>query len=775
MNADAFLDSIRNSKEYRCQIAHLERIPARAAAWRNVEPPVCGKTADSLDRLGINRLYIHQADSIEAARAGEHIVVVTATASGKTLCYNIPVMEALEADPKSRALYIYPTKALAQDQLGKIKHFGLDFVKPATYDGDTPRKERPFIKSAANIILTNPDMLHVGVLPYHSTWSELFRNLKFVVIDEVHTYRGVFGAHVANVIRRLRRIAKYYGSYPQFICASATVSDPGRLVHDLTGIDARVIDDDGSPSGPKSFVFWNPPYIAGKDERRSANSEAVKLFVKMVASGIRTIVFTKARKTAELIYRYARTELKDEKSPLADKIMAYRAGYKPAERREIEHRLFTGDLMGVTSTTALEVGVDIGGLDSVVMTGYPGTVASTWQQAGRSGRGLAESMAVLIALDNPIDQYMMRNPGYFFTAANERAIVNSQNPYILADHLLCAAYEVPLSNDEVTSLFGERAWEVLGMLFDLGQIEYRRRWYWTGSSYPAADVNIRSTGGGSYSIVSVENGGTLLGTVDASSAFDTVHPGAVYLHAGDSYVVTKLDIDEKVVYVEKSEVNYYTTPADQTKISVERQQQSRVLLTSGKHVVDLPTPTAGLQIYFGDVVVSNQVTHYWRKRLFSDEIIEKRPLDLPETELHTEAVWFALPDELTGKIIGRGFDLAGTIHAIEHAAIGLLPLFALCDRQDIGGVSHPNHPDTDGKPVIFIYDGHAGGVGLAGTAYERIEELLSATLITIRDCPCEDGCPSCIQSPKCGNNNEPLDKVGAVFALSEILNVSENP
>ena len=763
MNAAALLESITTSKDYRGQIAHIEHIPARAAAWRQVEPEITGRTADALDRAGITRFYIHQADSIEAVRAGENIVVVTATASGKTLCYNAPVLEALELNPKARALYIYPTKALAQDQLGKIKQFGLDFIKAATYDGDTPRQERPFIKTTANIILTNPDMLHVGVLPYHSTWSDLFHNLKYIVIDEIHTYRGVFGAHVANVIRRLRRIAESYGSKPQFICASATVNDPGKLVKDLTGIDARVIDDDGSPSGPKSFVFWNPPYIAGKAERRSTNSEAVQLFVKLVESGIRTIVFTKARKTAELIYRYARTTLKDENSPEADKIMSYRAGYKPAERREIERRLFTGDLMGVTSTSALEVGVDIGGLDAVVMTGYPGTIASTWQQAGRSGRGLAESMAVLIALDNPIDQFMMKNPGYFFSSANERAIVDSQNPYILADHLLCAAYEMPIKNEEVPELFGKRAWELLGMLAEAGQLDFRRRWYWTGTTYPASEINIRSTGG-SYNIVSVENGGTLLGTVDGSSAFDTVHPGAVYLHAGESYVVTHLDLDEKVAYVEKSEVNYYTTPADQTRISVEeiREQRTESEEPEAQYKINA-------QVFFGDVVVANQVTHFWRKRLFSDEVVEKRPLDLPETELRTQAVWIALPEELANKIIDQGYDLAGTIHAIEHASIGLLPLFALCDRQDIGGVSHPNHPDTEGAPVIFIYDGHAGGVGLAHTAYERIEELLSATLAAIRDCPCDEGCPSCIQSPKCGNNNEPLDKTGAVFALSEIL------
>jgi DEAD/DEAH box helicase domain-containing protein len=465
--------------------------------------------------------------------------------------------------------------------------------------------------------------------------------------------------------------------------------------------------------------------------------------------------------------------LKDDKSPFVDKIMAYRAGYRPLERREIECRLFTGDLMGVTSTTALEVGVDIGGLDAVVMTGYPGTVASTWQQAGRAGRGLKGSMAVLIALDNPIDQFVMRNPDYFFSSEHERAIVDSQNPYILADHLLCAAYEIPIDNDEVGELFGERAWETLGVLSDFGQLQFRRRWYWTGSTYPAADVNIRSAGGISYSIVSIEKGGTLLGTVDGSSAFDTVHPGAVYLHAGESYVVTNLDLEEKVAYVEKSEVNYYTTPGDQTRIWVEAESQSRALLETEVRNVIQPTPSPGgegwgegatskTRIAFGDVVVANQVTHYWQKRLFSDEVIEKRPLDLPETQLRTE--------ELTNKLIGRAFDLAGTIHAIEHAAIGLLPLFALCDRQDIGGVSHPNHPDAHGSPVIFIYDGHAGGVGLAHAAYDRIEELLSATLTAIRDCPCEDGCPSCIQSPKCGNNNEPLDKAGAVFALNEMLN-----
>ncbi|MCE5199440.1 MAG: DEAD/DEAH box helicase [Armatimonadota bacterium] len=772
MDALRFLDTVKSSKEYKGQIAHVELIGRRSAVYSEVEPPVSGETAAALRRMGIDRFYSHQAESIEAVRRGENIVVVTATASGKTLCYNVPVIESLELDRRSRALYIYPTKALAQDQLGKLKQYGMESIKAATYDGDTPRQERPFIKSTANIVLTNPDMLHVGILPYHSTWSDLFRNLKYIVIDEVHMYRGVFGAHVANVIRRLRRIAEYYGSHPQFVCASATVNDPGRLVKDLTGVDARVIDSDGSPSGRKVFAFWNPPHLAGKGERRSANSEAVSLFTRMVESDVRSIVFTKARKTAELILRYARTALHDEKSPNADKIIAYRAGYRPADRREIERKLFDGELIGVTSTTALEVGVDIGGLDAVVMTGYPGTVASTWQQAGRAGRGVQESLAVLIALDNPIDQYMMRNPDYFFSSEHERAIIDSQNPYILADHLLCAAYEIPIDKNEVERIFGERAWEILGMLGDFGQLEFRKRWFWTGSTYPAADVNIRSAAGGSYSIVSVEGGGAMLGTVDGASVFDTVHPGAVYLHSGESYVVTKLDVIAKAAYVEKSEVYYYTTPGDHTRVSVEAEAESRDLIPVPEAIGSESTTDdrrASTKIKFGDVIVGNRVTHFWRKQLFSDEVLDKIPLDLPETVLHTEAVWITVPDELVGELQERGFDLGGSIHAVEHAAIGLLPLFALCDRQDIGGVSHPNHPDTEDKAAIFIYDGHAGGVGLARTAYDRIEELLTATLVNILECPCEDGCPSCIQSPKCGNNNEPLDKEGAAFLLRSML------
>lgn len=756
MDAFGFLESVRRSAGYRRQIAHVERIPARAPVYADVSPAISGRLAQALKAQGLNRLYCHQAEAVEAVRRGESIVVVTSTASGKTLCYNIPVLEALEADPRARALYIYPTKALAQDQLARLKQFGLSEVKAAAFDGDTPRQERPFIKSSANVVLTNPDMLHVGILPYHTTWSAFLRNLRYVVIDEVHSYRGVFGAHVANVIRRLRRLASHYGASPQFVCASATVRDPGSLVRDLVGVDARVIDRDGSPSGEKAFAFWNPPFLPGRDGRRSSNSEAVDLFVRLVESGVRTIVFTKARKTAELILRYARAQLRERGSPAQDLIMAYRAGYRPAERRQIERRLFSGELIGVTSTTALEVGVDIGGLDAALLVGYPGTVASTWQQSGRAGRGAEQSLAVLIALDDPVDQYLVRNPDYFFGGRNEAAVVNPCNPYILADHVLCAAHELPIDNEEVEPLFGARAWEVLGVLEEVGQVCYDRQWRWCGGDCPARNVNIRSASGPGFDIVAVDRGGALLGTADASGAYQVVHPGAIYLHGGESYVVTRLDIPSRVAYVERTEVNYYTLPGSVTRARVTEEVETTGLRSA--------------RVCFGDVCVTDRVTHFWRKQLFTERSLQKVALDLPEVTLDTEAVWISLPKDLTDRLVGRGFDLTGAVHAVEHASIALMPLFAMCDRQDVGGVSHPSHPDTGSLAAVFIYDGYSGGVGLARAAFDRIEELLAAALSAIVGCKCDTGCPSCVQSPKCGSNNDPLDKAGAAFLLTELLN-----
>ncbi|MEN6519731.1 MAG: DEAD/DEAH box helicase [Armatimonadota bacterium] len=754
MRAYEFIERLKNDPDYRGQIVHIEHIPARPAVFGNLDDPLPDEIERALKNDGVLELYAHQAGAVNAARRGENVVVVTSTASGKTLCYNIPVMETLIDDQNARALYIFPTKALAQDQLGKIKRYPIEAAqRSATYDGDTPSYLRGQIRRNSHIILTNPDMLHVSILPYHTNWASFFRNLKYVVIDEIHTYRGVFGSHVADIIRRLRRIAAHYGTNPQFISASATISNPSDHFRSLTGLEARVIDEDTSPSGEKYFIFWNPPLIGQNGERKSANTEAVNIFIKLVESGVRTIVFTLARKSAELILRYAKKSLEDHHSPAADKIMSYRAGYRPEERREIEHRLFRGDLLGVTSTTALELGIDVGNLDASIMTGYPGTIASTWQQAGRAGRTKESSLAVLVAIDNPIDQFLMRHPDYFFEHTHEEAIIDPENPYLLAAHALCAAYELPIENDEV-ALFGERLYEVLATLGEAGELAYRGRWYWTGDTYPAKEVNIRSTSSDSYNIVDVRRM-TFLGTVDATNAFETIHQGAVYLHGGESYIVEKLDVSERTAYVHPADLNYYTVPSSMTWIMKKE--------TLGEK------PFFKTTAYQGDVQVTSKVTGFRRKKLFTDEMIEHVPLDLPEIDFPTQSVWFSIPQELAGKLVGRGFNLAGSIHAIEHAAIGILPLFAMCDRQDIGGVSHPAHPDVSNLPAIFIYDAHPGGVGISETAYYRLDEVLAATLRAIEDCRCEDGCPSCVQSPKCGNNNEPLDKQGAAFLLRELL------
>jgi DEAD/DEAH box helicase domain-containing protein len=754
VRATEFIEDIMRDSGYRGQVAYVRHIRARKAAFGELDKPLPEALRGALEAEGIGELYAHQAEAIDAARSGENIVVVTSTASGKTLCYNLPVLETLSADPSARAFYIFPTKALAQDQLGKLKKYPVEPAQAAaTYDGDTPISRRRQIRQHSHIVLTNPDMLHVGILPYHTTWAPFFRSLKYVVIDEVHSYRGVFGSHVANIIRRLRRIAAHYGASPQFLCASATIANPDLHVRALTGLEARVIDQDTSPSGEKYFVFWNPPLIGKDGERKSGNTEAVYLFTRLVEQGVRTIVFTLARKSAELILRYSKQSLHEDRSPSIDKVMSYRAGYRPEERRHIERRLFEGDLLGVTSTNALELGIDVGTLDAAIIVGYPGTVASTWQQAGRAGRGKEASLAVLVGLDNPIDQFLMRHPDYFFGRSHEEAIIDPQNPYLLAAHALCAAYELPIQTEEV-ALFGERLYQVLAALGETGQLDYRGRWYWMGETYPAREVNIRSTSSDSYSIVDLARG-DLLGTVDSTNAFDTVHQGAVYLHGGESYIVEKLDIEDRTACVSAADLPYYTVPSSLTWIAKQTETDSK--------------PFARTTAYLGDAQVTSQVTGFRRKQLFTDQVIKYVPLDLPELKFPTQSVWIAIPQKLADRLIGRGYDLPGSIHAIEHAAIGILPLFAMCDRQDIGGVSHPAHPDVSNLPAIFIYDAHPGGVGISETAYDRLDDLFSATLKAIEDCGCESGCPSCVQSPKCGNNNEPLDKAGAAFLLRELV------
>ncbi len=752
MSPHDFFEQLRRSHGYRGQLAHIERIPAREARYGDLTVDLHPELIESLRLQGLRRLYLHQAQAVNKSVEGAHTTVVTSTASGKTLCYNLPVLHKLLTDRSKRALYLFPTKALAQDQIRKLRDFELDGIRFGIYDGDTPQHERRAVRRNSHIVLTNPDMLHLSILPHHTNWAEFFHNLAYVVIDEMHTYRGVFGAHVANVMRRLRRICRHYGCAPQFISCSATIANPGELMNMLTGVKAVVIDDDGSPSGEKWFAFWNPPYI-GEGERRSANFEAAWLFTELVRAGIRNITFAKARVVAELIYRYARTQLEAVDPGLASSIMSYRGGYTPRQRREIEQGLFNGRLIGVTATNALELGVDVGDLEGCVITGYPGTVASTWQQAGRAGRGRQSSLAVMIALDNPLDQFLMRHPEYFFGKTSERAVVDPFNPYVAVEHVQCAAYEIPLSELD-RNLFGDGFDEVLDVLKEAGCVAQRDKWYWIGDGYPAADVNIRSTGGQGYLVYDSADREHPLGSVEESSAFQVLHDGAVYLHQGESYVVTKLNLDERCAIVIPKSVDYYTVPRTSTDTAIKKTHSERRQGTS--------------RLHYGEIVVTDHVIGYRKKRLLTDEVLEVWDLDLPPQSFHTESVWFVLDDAVVEMVRSQGLDPAGGIHGLEHALIGLMPLYAMCDRQDIGGSSCPLHPHTGGA-TIFIYDAHAGGVGISEAAFARSGDLLASTLRVLEECPCQDGCPSCIQSAKCGSNNTPLDKQAALLILRHLI------
>jgi DEAD/DEAH box helicase domain-containing protein len=594
-------------------------------------------------------------------------------------------------------------------------------------------------------------MLHLGILPNHQSWSRFFRNLKFVVVDETHIYRGVYGSHVANVLRRLRRLCDSYGSSPQFICSSATIANPEEHAQHIVGLPFEAIGEDGSPHGEKYFAFWNPPLLdEAKASRRSPNSEAAFLLSQFVQKDIRGLVFARTRKLTELIYIYARGQLSPS---LADSISPYRAGYLPEDRRRIEHQFFHGELLGLVATTALELGIDIGDLDATVLTGYPGSIASAWQQAGRSGRSTHSSLSFLIAQEDPLDQYLMRYPDFFFSHDFDNAIINPGNPYILKPHLLCAAWEKPLRHED-ERFFGPTTGTMLTQLEHEVKLRNRQeKWYPVPSiTYPAQYVNIRAASGESYAVIDRRDG-CLLETVEGSVAFFQVHPGAVYLHQGEAYLVNELGLAQHIAWVEPSTADYYTQSMDITDLRV-----TGLIKQKG---------CQGTEVHFGDVDVTTTVVGFKKKRQLTEEVIGEEPLDLPPQSFPTKALWFDLPQKAVDRIASAGLDFHGGLHACEHAAIGILPLFALCDRNDIGGVSTPFHPDT-GKAQVFIYDAHPGGIGIAEKGFEMITELWQATLKAVFACPCADGCPSCVQSPKCGNNNQPLDKEAAVILLEEL-------
>ena len=759
MDTSAFLNYLTTQPNYSGQIAHIEHIPPRDANCGELDKPLASSLQNCLNEQGMFPLYSHQTEAVNNAQQGNNVIVVTASASGKTLCYNIAVLEAILTEKCSYALYLFPTKALAQDQLRSLRElFCPGLFKPeefATFDGDTPQAERPEIRKRARIILTNPDMLHIGILPNHQAWSRLLKHLRYVVVDETHTYRGVFGSHVACILRRLRRLCNLYGSNPQFIFCSATIANPGEHAERLAGLPFVVVDNDGSPHGRKDFVFWNPPIIdEARSIRRSANSEATSLFTELVSRNIRSLTFARSRRLTELIYTYSRQRLAEANPALANQIKAYRAGYLPQERRQIEQELFAGELLGVVATTALELGIDIGDLEATVLTGYPGSIASTWQQAGRSGRGRDESLSFLIGLDNPLDQYFMRHPDSFFHKSVENTLVNPANPYILRAHLLCAAWELPLrSADE--KFFGSTFIQERAGIEAQGILRKRiRKWYLSPTvAYPAQSINIRSTSGESFTLMDASTG-CLLETVEASVAFFQIHPGAIYLHQGESYLVTELDLASRTAYAMPTTASYYTQAKEITDLHIVRVIRDKSCRKA--------------KVYLGEVEITTTVVGFKKKAQFTEEVISEESLDLPPQHFSTLALWFDLPPETMARLVKEQLDIAGGLHAAEHAAIAMLPLFALCDRNDIGGVSTPFHPDT-GKAQIFIYDGYPGGIGITEKGFDIIEELWQATLNSISECPCQEGCPSCIQSPKCGNNNKPLDKKAAQVLLEGLL------
>ncbi|HEY6000145.1 MAG TPA: DEAD/DEAH box helicase [bacterium] len=808
-----FLERLGRHADLVSEVAHREEIPPRAASFGVFPSRLRPELLAGLAGLGIERPWLHQAEAVRRALAGEDVVVVTPTASGKTLCYNLPVLDHCLADPEARALYLFPIKALEQDQLGAFRELaaacGLEGrVTAEIYDGDTPAHRRAKIRtSPPNVVISNPDMLHVGMLAFHPKWEAFFTNLRVIVLDEVHTYRGVFGSHVANLLRRLLRVAEIYGARPQIIACSATIANPGELAARLTGRAPAVVDENGAPEAGRSFLFVNPA-------RRSPATLAARLLREAVREDLATIVFTKSRKNTELVYTWA----VHGDARLRKAISAYRSGYLPEERRDIEERLFTGALKAVVSTSALEMGIDIGGLDVCILVGYPGSITSTWQRGGRVGRQDRASLIVLLAGPDALDQYFMKHPDVFFASGFEPAVINPENLPVLASHLACAAAELPLRRDDPWfpprgPAAGTAVADAIALLErcgDLVRAVGEDCWHAVKRS-PQRDVDIRGAGE-SYTIFA-ERAGALpgahpdlrlvepdrdaphpgrvvllppeerepplsppagrrrkrgdaeeapapgakprvIGSLDGNRAFSEGHPGAIYLHRAAQYQVTRLDLDRRNLWARPVDVDYYTLP--------HREKETEILATRRSKLVH------NFVCRLGELKVTERVVGYEKKRVSSGERLSVHELELPPSSFETIGLWIEIDEFVPRAVAGRRLNYMGGIHAVEHAAIALFPLFALCERDDVGGISTPLHAQV-GKGAIFIYDGYAGGVGLAEASFARIGELLERTLELIGSCECEAGCPACIYSNKCGNGNVPLDKEAAVTVLKLLL------
>mgnify|MGYP000901099072 CR=1 FL=1 len=729
MSVETVLAGIEANPRFGKHVTFRHTIPARAGVYEPIPAFLPAELGDLLHKKGIDKLYSHQAASLAAVESGQDIVVVTPTASGKTLCYNLPVIKALLEDEAARALYLFPTKALAQDQVAELMVWSDQLggeIKTYTYDGDTPGDARIAIRSAGSIVVTNPDMLHSGILPHHTKWLRLFENLKYVVIDELHTYRGVFGSHVANVLRRLQRICRFYGANPQFICTSATIANPGEHGAALLGRPVTVIAENGAPSGRKEIVFYNPPVVNKPlGIRRSALLEAEALARELLKDKIPTIVFARSRLDTEVLVTYLRQSFHKLGEP--ETIRAYRGGYLPKQRRQIERDLRAGKVLGVVSTNALELGIDIGTLEATVLTGYPGTIASTWQQVGRAGRSNAPSLAILVGNSSPLNQFLIQNPDYFMDRGVEFARINPNNLYILVSHLKCAAFELPFAAGEQ---FGDvNPEEILDYLAEemiLRKVE--NRWYWMSDNYPAVDISLRSAATENFAIIDTTDGKTrVIGEVDRFSAAMLVHEGAIYLHESSQYHIDKLDWDRQKAYARQVDVDYYTD----ANLDVDLK------------VLDVLAEETLPQVRrnWGEVTVVAKTHMYKKIKFHTHENIGWGQIHLPEQEMHTTAYWFSLPKENMGAIAQDA--LQSALLGVAHLLGNIASLELMCEPSDLGVTAQIRSPFT-GDPTVYIYEKYPGGVGFSEQLYEAHERLIKRALGIIGQCSCLSGCPSCV-------------------------------
>lgn len=744
MNLIQIMENLKKSEKLMRNVTYYKAIPAKKGVYEEFPDYLDIRLVELLKSRGIYKLYLHQRQALDKIKHKDNIVVVTPTASGKTLCYNLPVLNSILKDGKSRALYLFPTKALSQDQVSELISMidGLDVdIKTYTYDGDTPIGARAAIRNSGHIVVTNPDMLHTGILPHHTKWMKLFTNLKYIIIDEIHTYRGVFGSHTANVLRRLSRICKFYGSDPMFICCSATIANPADLAEKLTGRPMTLINENGAPAGKKHIMFYNPPVVNRQlGIRKSSLLEAKKIAAKLLKNHIQTIVFARSRLSVEILTTYLKEEIKRVK--LNEKtIKGYRGGYLPKERRAIEKGLRSGDILGVVSTNALELGVDIGNLDASITVGYPGTISATWQQFGRSGRRFNDSLSVIVATGNPLDQFIVKHPEYFFKSTPEYGLINPNNLYILVSHIKCAAFELPFREGE---LFGDmKVDEILAFLESEKILRYvGGKWHWMAENFPAEDISLRSASPENFIIVDITDKARVIGEVDRFSAPTMIHEEAIYIHNAEQYQVERLDYDEKKAFVRKVDVDYYTD----ANMAVE----VKVLDVMRKNEV------RNLDKYFGEVLVSGLATMFKKIKFLTHENIGSGPINLPPEEMHTTAffVSFNLSNKLSLKEMESG--LLGLCNVMTNIA----PLYLMCDPRDICGISQIKSPFT-GKPTIYIYDNYPGGVGFSEKLYGIEESLLSASKKMILECTCDDGCPSCVG---------PIEEIG-VYGKNSALRI----